>query len=401
MMWLRRIAADSLGVGTARRNDQITIETSHSYLHAVPREWTFRCNNSPRKPATQFSEKRAMNQESAPLVSICMPAYNVERVLASALTSVLGQTYPKTEVILVDDGSTDGTPEVARSFKDERLRYFRNTENLGGYQTMNKAVSLATGGLVAIYHSDDVYEANIVEKEIAYLQAHPGAGAVFCMAHFIDEEGHIWGGSTLPREFQGRDSFVFEDVFPFLVRNKNILFCCPTFMARRQALDAVGPFDAEKYDIVADLDMWIRIARKFPVGILDERLMRYRVGKKQWTSRYNFLRTEPDLAFRVMDHYMQQNGWLDKLSRSDLNEYAFHLCDDETFRASNWVILGDSARARELLRRPYPWSSLIKSFRRRKLRVLLLRLLMRVGLGIGAVRPLGRLLRLTEYSGRR
>lgn len=338
--------------------------------------------------------------ESQPLVSVCMPAYNVEHVLSAALTSVLAQTYRRIEVILVDDGSTDGTVNVAQSIDDKRVRYVRNTTNLGGYQTMNKAIGLATGEVVAVFHSDDVYEPTIVEKEVAYLQAHPRIGAVFCMDHFMDYEGRIFGGASLPPEFVGRESLEYEDVFPFLIRHKNVLFCCPTFMARRKVLDAVGPFDAEGYDIVADLEMWLRIIRRFPIGILNERLMRYRVGKGQWSSRYRHLRTDREGFFRVMDDYLEKDGWLLKLSPSDLVEYAFHRCDDETFRAANWIIKGNTAKALELLQRPYPWRTLITSVRRRKLRVLLLRILMRGVLSIGAVQPLARLLMRTEYGGR-
>jgi glycosyltransferase involved in cell wall biosynthesis len=341
-----------------------------------------------------------MISESKPLVSICMPAYNVERVLAAALDSVLAQTYSRFEVILVDDGSTDRTAEVARSFSDPRIRFIRNEKNLGGYQTMNKAVGLARGDFVAIYHSDDIYEPTIVEKEIGYLLAHPQVGAAFCLDYFMDDEGNIFGAASLPKQFQGRPWLTYDDIFPFLVRHKNIVLRCPTVMARRRVLGAVGPFDAERYDIAADVDMWIRIARRFPIAILDERLLRYRVGKGQWSNRYKKLRTEPELFFAIMDLYIAEDGWREKLSASDLAEYAFHRSDDETFRAANWLIQGQPDRARELLVRPYPWRALLAYPSRRKLRVLLFRGFMRCGLAFGAVRPLGRVLEWTEYGGK-
>jgi glycosyltransferase involved in cell wall biosynthesis len=334
------------------------------------------------------------------LVSVCMPAYNVEKCLRDALISVLSQTHHDIEVILVDDGSTDRTPDVARSAVDERLRYVRNPTNLGGFQTMNKAVSLAKGDLVAIYHSDDVYEPMIIECQVDYLNTHPEAGAVFCLDHFMDESGTIFGGMTLPDEFVEREWLTYDDVFPFIMRHKNVLFCCPTFMVRREVLDEVGLFDPEKYDIAADLDLWIRIVRRFPIGILNKRLMRYRVGKAQWSSRYKRLRTEPELYFAVMDHYLRADDWLRKLSPSDLVEYAFHRCDDETFRAANLVLRGDITAASELLQRPYPWRTLVTSVRRRKLRVLLLRALMRGAVRLRAVNSLARFLAWSEYGGR-
>lgn len=338
-----------------------------------------------------------MNFESQPLVSICMPAFNVERTLRAALDSVLAQTYTNFEIVLVDDGSTDATQKIAESYSDERFRYIRNESNLGGYQTMNKAVGLAKGEFIAIYHTDDIYEPEIVEREVSYLLANPQSGAVFCMDHFMDAEGRIYGGASLPSEFEGRNTFEYEEVFRYLLRNKNTLFCCPTFMTRRKVLDDIGLFDAERFDIAADLDMWIRIVRRCPVGILGERLMRYRHAKSQWSSRYNYLRTDQELCFDILDHYIREDGWLERLKQDDLIEYDFHRCDDETFRAANWIIRGEADQALQLLNRSFPWKTLSR-FRRRKLRVLLLRALIRGAVVMNGIRPLGRLLMRTEYG---
>jgi glycosyltransferase involved in cell wall biosynthesis len=329
-----------------------------------------------------------------------MPAYNAERFVGTALKSVLAQTYSNVEVVFIDDGSTDGTYEAARAVADERVRFVRVRPNTGGYQAMNKAVGLARGELIAIYHADDFYEPRIVEKEVAYLEAHPEIGAVFCMDHLIDEQGTIIGGASLPAEFRGREALHYADVFPFLMRRKNILFCCPTFMVRRPVWEAVGPFDADRFDIGSDLDMWIRIVRRFPVGILDERLMGYRVTGEQWSARHKHLRTEPEICFAIMDHYLEKDDWLPRLTRGDLVEYAFQLCDDDTCRAANWVILAEPDKARALLRRPYPWRTLLHGVRRRKLRVLLLRAVMRAGLSLGTGRLLAPFLIWTEYGGR-
>ncbi len=338
-----------------------------------------------------------MNSMDQPLVSICMPAYNVARTVREALQSVLAQTYANLEVIVVDDGSSDGTPEVVRSIADARVRLYQNEKNCGGYQTMNRAMALARGEIIAVYHTDDVYGPVIVAKEVAFLQAHPEAGAVFCMDHFIDDEGRVFGGASLPKEFRGCALLGYADVFPYLLRHKNSLFCCPTFMTRRQTLAEVGHFDAERYDIAADLDLWIRIVRRFPVGIIDERLMSYRVSKKQWSSRYKRLRTTRELCFDIMDHYLKADDWPQRLSERDRVEDAFHRCDDETFRAENWVIRGEAGRARDLLQHPFPWRSLA-SLRRRKLRTLLIRGLMKLGLSLGVTRALGRFLSRLEYG---
>jgi glycosyltransferase involved in cell wall biosynthesis len=351
--------------------------------------------------ATQAERPDEQNAdgESRPLVSICMPARNAEQFVGIALKSVLAQTYTNCDVVFIDDGSTDGTLAAAKKVADERVRFVQVMPNIGGYQAMNRAAALGRGEFIAIYHADDFYEPDIVEKEVAFLEAHPEAAAVFCMAHFMDEEGRIFGGMSLPAEFRGRQVLRYADIFPFLLRRKNWLFCCPTFMVRRAVWEAVGPFDADRFDIGSDLDMWIRIARRFPVGILDEKLLHYRVSRKQWSARYRQLRTEPEVHFAIMDHYLVHDNWLLRLSRRDVVEYALHRCDDDTVRAANWVIRGEPDRARALLQNTYPWRTFRYGVRRRKLRVLLLRGLMRTGLRMGAGRLLARFLTWTEYGG--
>src|SRR5437868_5108828 len=162
---------------------------------------------------TSVLHQRSAANVSRPLVSICISAYDVERFVATALQSVLAQTYSNVEIIFIDNGCTDNTYEAACAVADERVRFVRVMPNMGGYQAMNKAVELARGELVAIYHSDDFYESNIVEKEVAYLESHPEAGAVFCMEHFMDEQGAMFGGASLPAELRGRDPLTYADVF--------------------------------------------------------------------------------------------------------------------------------------------------------------------------------------------
>lgn len=338
------------------------------------------------------------NRGPQPLVSICISAYNVERFLGETLDSIRNQTYRNTEIILVDNGSVDRTFEVAQAFQDDRFRCFRIPDNIGGYQAMNKVAAMAQGELVAIYHSDDVYEPSIVEKEVAYLQSHPAAGAVFTMCHFIDEEGRIYGGLDLPPELTGLECIRYENVFPSMLRRGNIMFPCPTFMVRRDVLADVGPFDPERWDIAADQEMWLRLIRRYPVGILNERLLRYRHTRQQWSRRWKQLRTEPDRALDIMELFLERDNWRARLQPADLAELRYQRCDDATTRAANAVILGEPALARKLLQGVYPYFTLLNNIRRRKLRVLLMRGLLKTTLALGAARPLGRLLRWTEYG---
>jgi len=106
-----------------------------------------------------------------PLVSILVPAYNGAGFLREALDSLLAQTYENIEIILLDDASTDATPQVAAEYAD-RIQYIRQPRNLGIYDNVNAGIALARGEFVATYHADDIYLPTIVQAQVEYLLAH-------------------------------------------------------------------------------------------------------------------------------------------------------------------------------------------------------------------------------------
>jgi glycosyltransferase involved in cell wall biosynthesis len=312
-----------------------------------------------------------------PLVSVCIPAFNAAHFIEESLSSILAQTYHRLEVVVVDDASTDATRAVVARFDDPRVRCVRNAANVGAFATTCRAVSLANGQLVAIYHADDVYDRTIVEKEVGSLKRHASAGAVFTQNRMIREDGSVIGTNRLPTEFTDRDLLSYEDVFRFILCHKNILLCTPTFMGRREALAGLEGFGSDRYHIAYDLDMWIRVLRRFPIAIIDEPLMSYRHSSGQFTSRYGRLRVTEEIFFELMDDYIRADGWTRRLTASDLREYDFHRLDDMTVRAVHHVVLGDPAKGSMLLRSRFAWRSLVTQPTRRKARVLLMRLFLR------------------------
>lgn len=336
---------------------------------------------------------------SPPLVSVCVPTYNAAAFLSEGLGSILKQTYPCLEILVGDDGSTDETPTIVRAFADPRIRYYRNTTNLGQFANVNELVGRAAGRYVAVYHSDDIYEPEIVEREVAFLEAHPEAGAVFALDRRIDGEGRLLGETSLPVPLRSLGCLAFPDVMRTLLRHRNVVFRAPSFMIRADVLRMVGPFTTE-FECAGDLEMWLRILARFNIGVIEEHLWRYRHTAGQVSSRYNRLRTAQEDSFDVIDRYLAAEGARPAKDPVSLIEYAFHRADDQTFRAANWIIKGNTEEARLLLRQPFPWRTFRHSIRRRKLRVVALRLAMKAALAAGAGRPLARLLIWSEYGGR-
>ncbi len=334
-----------------------------------------------------------------PLVSVCMPVHNEARYLRESLVSLLTQTYQPLEIVVVDDGSSDSTPQILSSFTDDRLRCFRNPQNLGQFATQNRAIALARGELIAIRHSDDVYDPDMIEREVHFLMNHPEAGAVFCLDRWSDQCGRVLGHTRarLPHRFQGGGVFDLAAVLPELLRHRNIFLRCPTAILRADVFKAVGPFAESGYGTAADLEMWLRILAHYPVALLDEELMSYRVSPSQQSRSFDYLRVEPDPFFRIVDAVLAQPAVRDTVPSEALQMYELYRVYDQTFRAVNLFLRREPRWCRELLKEgkiPWPWP---RVFAPVFVKMLLMRTLLEAGLRHAPRQPIGRALYFLSY----
>jgi hypothetical protein len=282
-----------------------------------------------------------------PLVSVVVPAFNAAKHLRASLDSIVAQTYRNFEVIVVDDASSDETPAIVASY-GAAIRSFRQPVNLGTYENANVGIGLARGELIAIYHADDVYDPLIVAREVAFLTAHPEVGAVFCLDLFVDADNRAYGKLELPMDLRGLGTLSYAQVLNGLLRYKNRFLMCPGAMVRAAAYRAVGTYRQVPFGIAADLEMWMRIAQRYPLGILEEHLFRYRHFHGNWTQRYNYLRAVPEEYFAVVDHYLAEGGR--ELAAPDaLDAHEGHRDEDRLFIGASHYIRGDLAQARAVL----------------------------------------------------
>ncbi|MBM2822231.1 MAG: hypothetical protein HW413_977 [Thermoleophilia bacterium] len=301
-----------------------------------------------------FSEGMTKPDGREPLVSVVVPVFNGEEYLAESLESILGQTYDNLEVVVMDDASTDRAPEILRLYaeRDPRVRYERQTKNRGIFGNINDGIALARGDYVAIHHSDDVYDREILAVEVAYLDRHPDIGAVFCTDIFIDRSGTEFGRLELPPEIRAAEVLSYADVLNAILRHQNVFIRGGTSLIRRAVYDEVGRFD-DRYALRADLDMWLRISRRFPIAILDRPLVRYRTHAENASVRYARFRTEPELWFSVVDRALAEGG-MDDARPDALAAYEGHRAHDLVIVAVNQYILGDRTGMRATLERVKP-----------------------------------------------
>lgn len=186
---------------------------------------------------------------NTPRVSVIIPTYNRAGMVKESIDSVLSQTYPNIELIVVDDGSTDDTREILATYGDQIVTVFQN--NGGAGKARNAGLKIATGDLIAFLDSDDYYLPDKIRLEAEYLDAHPDADVVLCGFRFVDEE---LNSSIIYNDFD-----VSNLVSQILWKDIGGLFPPNLPLFRREILEKVEGFD-ERLKMREEQDFWLRIA---------------------------------------------------------------------------------------------------------------------------------------------
>ncbi len=213
------------------------------------------------------------------MISVIIPAYNHEQFIGPAIESVLGQSWDDLELLVIDDGSTDNTAGVIKSYDDRRLSYFYQ-ENQDAYNTINRGLGLARGEYIAILNSDDLYLPGRLER-LVEVQRESGAVCLFTDVVPIDEEGeelsdpqfgwNCWHRKN--REFY----FASGDLYTGFLKGNFMVTTSNLFMTR-EVVEKVGTFCSLRY--LHDYDYIFRIMLAFPDQVRylhGERLLAYRI----------------------------------------------------------------------------------------------------------------------------
>jgi glycosyltransferase involved in cell wall biosynthesis len=215
-----------------------------------------------------------------PKVSVIIPTCNRAQFLRAAVESVLNQTFQDFEIIVVDDASSDETPQAARSFADGRVRYLRQEPKKGQGAARNAGIRAARGEYIALLDDDDEWLPTKLRKQVALLRALPDeVGLIYTGYYRIDAASKRVLAEVMPTE-RGK-------VYDALGRG-NWIGTCSTVLLRRRCLNKAGLFD-EDLASGADYDMWLRVAREFEVDFIDEPLVRYSVHDRRISTNYDSL----------------------------------------------------------------------------------------------------------------
>jgi glycosyltransferase involved in cell wall biosynthesis len=281
----------------------------------------------------------------APVVSLVIAAYNHVNVLPEALESALAQTYPACEVVVVDDGSTDDTPNLLKRYQD-KVRTVRQA-NKGLAAARNRGVSAAQGEYVAFLDADDLLHRTKLAEQVAFLEARPEIGWTYCDVELADQQS---GECRLASDRFGYAARRLDgDLFEELVAGNFIPAISP--MLRRSLFEQAGAFD-ESLTALEDWDLWLRLSLIAPAAYLPRVLATYRLfqgGMSQDRTRMDCNRFRVvEKMNRLAGNPLARLGTSGRRLVADMHNWFAY----EAYNENNW---GEAVERLRLSLRTWPW----------------------------------------------
>lgn len=212
-----------------------------------------------------------MYYNSPPQISVVMPAYNAEKYIKEAIDSILAQTFSDFEFIIIDDGSSDDTVDIIKSYKDDRIVFLQNERNMGVAATLNRGLEIASGEYIARMDADDISLPDRLKKQKDYMDNHPKCAV--CGSGI-----ECFGAMAQKRLFsQTHDALKVDLLFG----------CClahPSVMMRKDVIKSLGGYDLE-YNGVEDYELWCRVADTSNLASIPDILFKYRIHPTQITQQ--------------------------------------------------------------------------------------------------------------------
>lgn len=246
-----------------------------------------------------------------PTVSVVIPAFNAAATVGAAAASVLDQTYSDCELIVVNDGSTDGTAEAVASL-GRRVRVV-TTPNSGVSRARNTGVERSRGAYVAFLDADDLWMPTKLERQVAALDDEPSAGA--CYVGVVNIDGRLG-------EFECKPARHFDDLCKSLLLFSSVVPSSPSsLLVRRGVHEKIGGFDP-RFSQCADWDYLLKLSLATTLCPVDENLVKYRVSAGSMSSDIallerdtfavldGFYSNDPPAKYQALRNHCYSNHWM-------------------------------------------------------------------------------------------
>ena len=254
-----------------------------------------------------------------PKVTVLMSVYNGDKYLNEAIDSILGQTFKDFEFLIVNDGSTDKTGEILKSYNDPRIKMINNEKNIGLTKSLNKGLKLARGEYIARQDADDISMPGRLEKEIEFLEQNKSVGLVGTDYLIINEKGNVVQIVTClngNRELKAK----------LLEGNQ---FGHGSVILRRECIEKVGTY-REEFKFAQDYDFCLRIAEVYDVANISEPLYKWRIDSKSISVAKKALQDKYTLLAIELAKERKQSGKdkLQSLNKEEVDKLLDELISD-------------------------------------------------------------------------
>lgn len=250
---------------------------------------------------------------SIPLVTVFIPVYNGEKYIRESLESILYQTYQNLEILIVDDGSTDNTVKIVKSFHDSRIRLLINEENKGIPYTRNRGLAEANGKYLAIMDADDISYPHRIQKQVEFMEKNPEIDVAASYYKMIG--GKL--NKTFKPKFIKKNELKIDLLFANSVGN-------PTSMIRMETIKKHNLRYNENYFVSQDYGMWTEISKIGNLVIMPDVLLKYRFGHE------NISKKSEETKWK------KRKIIIDSIHKNLLDYYGFNLNDKELETYNNF-----------------------------------------------------------------
>ncbi|RUM91423.1 MAG: hypothetical protein DSZ27_06445 [Thiomicrospira sp.] len=284
-----------------------------------------------------------------PLVCICIPCYNNQDTIHDTLNSIVRQDYDNLKIKVFDNASTDSSREIVNSFIDQGhpIKLYTREINVSGEENFNTCIAAAEGEFCAIFHSDDVYEPEIISSQVAFLVDRLNCQAVSVHAKVIDENGQYTGDRMIPEELRRKASQEIElsreELIELSFKYGNFI-TCPSVLFRTDILkNHIKEFNGSSFKSSADLNVWLRVTEKGNFGFINRPLINYRLSSSSFSFNLARARMFDHDLFLVLDDFLSQQQ-KSNVTHAELQKYRnFLLMKDRANTNLNRLILGNKA----------------------------------------------------------
>lgn len=226
--------------------------------------------------------------KNKPHISVIMPAHNAQKYIASAIESILYQTFKKFELIIINDASSDKTLDTIKSFlrKDPRVKIINNDTRLDIAASLNKGINMAQSNIIARMDADDIALPQRLELQYKIINSSKNIAVVGANIVILDTDENEIAVRNYPMSSKELKNCLF----------KYSPFAHPVVMFRKDIFEEVGKYN-QKYSPTEDLDLWFRLGRKYEFASILKPLLKYRLSEK--SSSHMGLREVEILVFKI------------------------------------------------------------------------------------------------------